>query len=285
MMKCASMGTARERADVWRAFGWDWEVVVAEHWGDEHGAAVLLVHGFNGDPLDMAELEEHLHARGFATRNLLLPGHGTHPRDLARTTWEDWSDAVMSAARELLDRYACVILVGHSMGAALSLHVAANEHRISGVAALCPPLRMYAAEVRLAAIGHRVLPYLPTLREDISDPEARVRYRQQRGHYRWTPIAAAHSLFTALPALRIELHKVRCPAMVMAARRDHVVPARDGIEAYRLLGTPDKELHVLPRSYHVITKDVERHVVFEHVGRFAERAAEAAANVERERGA
>ncbi len=233
--------------------------------------AVLLIHGFNGEPLDMRELEARLCARGHATRNLLLPGHGTHVRDFARTTFADWSGAVEGAAREMLREHQRLILVGHSMGGALSLHLAAREPGVAGVVGLCPPLRMYPGQVEFAAWLHRVLPYLPTIREDVYDPSARLRY--DRRAYRWTPLAAAHSLFSHLPRLRGELGHIHCPALIVAARKDHVVPVSDGIEIYRRLGTNDRELMVLERSYHVVMKDVEREAVFERVEAFAQRVA------------
>lgn len=238
--------------------------------GDTSPAA-LLVHGFNGEPLDMEELEEHLRGLGFATHNLLLPGHGARVQDLARRTWRDWEEAVAAATTRLLDRHARVVLIGHSMGGALSLHTAANEPRVAGVAALCPPLRMHPGEVPIVAVGRHVTPYLPTFREDVRDPGARVRYARRA--YRWTPLPAVHSFFSALPVLREELERVRCPTLIVCARHDHVVPARDGMEIFERLGAADKDLLVLDQSYHVITKDVERHIVFERVGAFTTRVA------------
>jgi carboxylesterase len=243
----------------------------AREFGSGTRAALLLVHGFNGEPVDMQELEEYAAAQGFATRNLQLPGHGMTARDLAQASWADWTRAVRRATADLRETGLPVVLVGHSMGAALSLHEAASNPDVSAVAALCPPLRMHPGEVRMTAYLRVVVPYLPTIREDIFDPEARHRY--DRHAHRWTSLAAAHSLFSSLPALRAELGSVRCPVLVVAARRDHVVPMRDGIEAHRLLGSQDKELLVLERSYHGVTKDVERHQVFERVVGLAERVA------------
>jgi carboxylesterase len=237
--------------------------------GQTNQPAALLVHGFNGEPLDMHELGETLRARDFATHLLLLPGHGTHFRHFARTTWADWSAAVASAARELLERHAHVILIGHSMGAALALHTAANEPRVAGVVALCPPLNMHFAQKEIAALTHRVMPYWPTFPEDVRDPAAPRRYNRQA--YRWTSVAAAHSLFSTLPTVRDELPRVRCPAFIACALHDHVVPARDGMEVFRRLGTLDKEMLVLERSYHGVTKDVEREQLFARVGAFATR--------------
>jgi carboxylesterase len=233
--------------------------------------AALLVHGFNGEPLDMEELEEHLRQRGFTTRNLLLPGHGTRVQDLARSTWQDWEAAVATATAKLLERHERVVLVGHSMGGALSLHTAANEPRVAGVAALCPPLRMHPGEVPFVALSRHVTPYLPTFPEDVRDPGARTRYARRA--YGWTPLPAVHSFFSALPTLRTELERVRCPSLIVCARNDHVVPMRDGKEIFERLGTRDKDLLVLEQSYHVVTKDVERRHLFERVGAFAGRVA------------
>ena len=47
----------------------------------------ILVHGFNGDPGELGELEERLREAGSATRNL-LPGHGTSIRELATSMWD-----------------------------------------------------------------------------------------------------------------------------------------------------------------------------------------------------
>src|SRR5260221_6572563 len=92
----------------------------------------ILLHGFNGEPVDMCEIEHHLSAHGFAITNMLLPGHGTSGRDFAVTRWEHWLDAVRSEARRSLARGEHVVLIGHSMGGALSPAMAASEPGIVG---------------------------------------------------------------------------------------------------------------------------------------------------------
>jgi carboxylesterase len=229
----------------------------------------ILVHGFNGEPVDMRELEEHLAARGFATTNMLLPGHGTTLRSFAAARWEHWLEAVFQEAREALTRRERVLLIGHSMGAALALAVATQEPEVGGVVALCPPMGLNLGMQRAVGRIHRVVPYIPSWGEDVRD-RLGVRRRYTRKAYRWVALGTAQSLFGALPALRDLLPTVRCPALVMGARHDHVVPLRDCIEAYKLLGSEEKSLLVLERSYHVVTKDVERHLVFARVAEFCE---------------
>jgi carboxylesterase len=157
------------------------------------------------------------------------------------------------------------------MGAAACLAVAAEYGEgaaLIGIAALCPPTRMYpVAEGLLGAVRH-VTPYLPGGREDIRDRLAKV--RAKRSVYRWTATDAIYSLFRALPEVRAALPRVRCPVLVVAAKHDHVVPMRDGVEAYGLLGTPEpqKELLLLERSFHAVGQDVERQVVSARVAEF-----------------
>ena len=230
----------------------------------------ILAHGFNGELIDMTELAGHLETLGFSTQNLLLPGHGTSMRDFAEHGWRDWYGAVHTAVVSALDRGEQVVLIGHSMGAAVSLSVAAHEPRVAGIVAMCPPVELHPlAHTTVPRLG-RFVRYIPSWREDIRDRRgARARY--PRNAYKWTAVATLQSLMEALPALQEDLPSIECPALVICARNDHVVPVRDSLLAYQLIGSDDKELAVLRRSYHAVTKDVERHLVFDRVLRFCRR--------------
>ena len=229
----------------------------------------VLIHGINGSPEDMRELGQILEARGYQTRNLLLPGHGTTIHDFAQTGWEMWKQAVTGAADEALAERRPVFVVGHSLGAALALSVAAERPQLAGVVALCPPVRLYDVIAKAVAAARHITPYLPAWGEDIRDRKgARLRYR--RDVYHWTSTAALHTLMTALPRLRRQLPSISVPALVIAARHDHIVPVRDGREAFELIGSERKELVVLHESFHSVTKDCERHIVNERVLAFCQ---------------
>lgn len=227
----------------------------------------ILIHGINGTPEDMDDLGATLEAQGFEPRNLLLPGHGTSVRDFARHGWDEWKQAVEQAVDDALCCQRRVIVIGHSLGAALALSVASERPRLSGVVALCPPVRLSESLTLAVAAVRRVTPYLPAWSEDIRDRKgARIRYRREV--YRWTSTEALHTLMSALPRLRRQLPAITVPALIIAARHDHVVPVRDGREAYELISSERKELVVLHQSFHAVTKDVERHIVADHVSAF-----------------
>jgi len=232
---------------------------------------VLLVHGLNGSTYDMEELAIFLSARGMLTENILLPGHGTHVRDILPLGWPEWSLAVRDELRTIKQRCKRVFLVGHSLGGALCLHTAAHEE-VAGVVTMCAPLHMFPWTGPAVRLMKRITPVLPTIREDVRDPEARRRYA--RKVYRWTPMAPVDSMLHFLPKLQAELPQVRVPALIINAVHDHVVPERDGREIYRLLASQDKHLLTLHRSYHVIMKDHDREEVFAQTLSFIQRVSD-----------
>jgi carboxylesterase len=230
----------------------------------------LLVHGLNGCRDDMIELTEALASHGMVTENILLPGHGTHVRDMFTPGWPEWTAAVHSELQALKQRCDVVFLIGHSLGGALCLYTAAHEE-VAGIVALCAPLYMQWWMLPAVSFIKRITPALPTVHVDICDPVARSRY--ERPVYSWTPMAPVESMLLNLPTLRSELPKVKAPALIIVAKRDHVVPARNGREIYRLLGSQEKHLVTLHRSYHVVMKDYDREEVLARTLAFVEQYA------------
>jgi carboxylesterase len=220
---------------------------------------VLLVHGLNGSRRDLAELEMILQDQGMLTMNMLLPGHGVHVRAMLSLGWHEWAAAVRDELNALKQRCDVVFIVGHSLGGALALHTSAHEE-VAGIVTMCAPIHMYPWTRLVVRIAKRLTPLVPTIREDVRDPAARRRYT--RDVYRWTPMGPVESLLQFLPTLRAELPRVTAPALIMTSLHDHVVPARDGREIYRHIGSREKHLVTLHHSYHVIMKDYDREEVF-----------------------
>ncbi len=248
------------------------------HSSQRPGIGVLLVHGLNGSRYDMAELETALQARGMVTNNMLLPGHGTQVRELMPLGWADWAQAVRAELAVLKQRCDMVFLVGHSLGGALSLHIAAHEE-VAGIVAMCAPIHMSSWTRLFVRVARRVTPLLPTVQMwDVRDPKAR---RYTKDIYRWTPMQPLESMLQFLPQLRAELPQVTAPALIMYSIHDHVVPASDAREIYQQISSREKHLVTLHRSYHVIMKDHDREEVIAKTAAFILRHANKA-NVHQE---
>lgn len=104
------------------------------HLGGSSGAPVLLIHGFGSSRLSWVGTA--LGLAGYRVYAVDLPAHGDAGNDVGEGTHEAMACAVIAAIRELPRPFA---VVGHSLGATVSLHLAEMlPQDISHVAVIAP---------------------------------------------------------------------------------------------------------------------------------------------------
>jgi carboxylesterase len=137
-------------------------------------AAALLVHGFPGTTADMRAAGESLHRAGWTVRGLLLPGFGPDMANMLAYTEQDWLAAVTTALAELQQTHRPVLLIGHSMGAALAMQAAAVG-RPDGLILLSPFWQLGEWWQRWLALALKpFFPYVYAFRyANLSDPVIR----------------------------------------------------------------------------------------------------------------
>ncbi len=204
----------------------------------------------------------------------LLPGHGSSVDDLAQTRFADWRRGAQEAFESLPS--GPVIVIGSSMGSLLALDLTADQpERVIGVVALATALRLgwLFPSLALSVMAALRLPdfSLPKAGADIRDPcqrKSQVTYGAQPAH-------AGNEVRLAGPRVERRLGQIRCPALLVHGRHDHVCPLRGARRAFSRLGTPrdQKELVILDRSYHIVTRDVERGIVRTKIHDFVRRLA------------
>ena len=102
----------------------------------QDGEVVLLVHGYGGDRNSWLFLQEPLAAR-HRVYALDLPGHGTSSKDVGDGSVETLADAVLGVLDAIGAERAH--LVGHSLGGAVALAVAARDpRRVSSLTLIAP---------------------------------------------------------------------------------------------------------------------------------------------------
>jgi carboxylesterase len=240
------------------------------------GPAVLALHGFGATTQEVSLVVDIARDLGLAALAPLLPGHGTSAYDLARTRFVHWRGAAQRALLELVRDHGRAIVVGSSMGSLIALDLAADFPReVVGVGVLGSPIRLFwpYPSLALAAIARLRIPdfMMPKSGPDILDPEGRrtqVTYREQ-------PVHAGNDVRLAGRRVEARLGRVVCPAFVAHGRRDRVCPVNNARVVYAKLGTPvsEKELLLLERSHHIITRDVERAILRTHLRLFIARLA------------
>ncbi len=215
--------------------------------GDRRG--VLVLHGFTGEPSSMRHLAEQIAFEGYSVELPRLPGHGTSPEDMATTTWADWSGTALAAYDDLAARCDKVAVVGLSMGGALTAYVAARRPTAANVFinALVKPMTQEMVD-GLAALLEAGETMLPSIGSDIKKEDTIEKA------YDATPLAAAASLFAALPDVHAGLSNIESPSLIFVSNEDHTVTPDNGDEIVRQVQGPTEIVHY-DNSYHVLTLD------------------------------
>ena len=218
---------------------------------------VLVLHGFTGSPASVRPWAEHLAEQGYGVSMPLLPGHGTRWQDLNATGWSDWYGAVSAAFDDLRAESDAVVVVGLSMGGALTLRLAADRgSQLSGVVVVNPAVDTLRRDVKLLPVLKHVLPAMPAIANDIA------RAGVDEVGYPLTPLRAAASMFTGFAALRADLGRIEVPVLMFRSRNDHVVDVASSRALHAGLGSRDFTERILTDSYHVATLDNDAELVF-----------------------
>lgn len=232
----------------------------------------MLVHGFTATPDEVRPLGDALSLAGFACHAVRLPGHDTTVADLATVRGQAWLDTVEAAVRRMAGDVPEVVLAGVSLGALLSLAVAAaGRVPVRALVLLGTPLRFgdeRAAMLRFVSWMPGVIGPARVVRKrhgrDILDEAARARSRA----YDAMPLAAVVELLRLRARVKRTLHRVTLPTLVLHGRHDRTAPVANVDELRRRLRGRPLDVTVFERSAHVLTEDAEREAVAARVVEF-----------------
>ncbi|MBI4830753.1 MAG: alpha/beta fold hydrolase [Candidatus Lindowbacteria bacterium] len=237
---------------------------------DRGPVGCLLTHGFTGSPFEMRELGEYLAGKGFSVLCKPLPGHGTTVTDMLPTNWYDWYRACVANLMELSSRCEKVFLCGMSMGGTLSLHLAAHyasQCKVAGVAAYAAAIYLKNPLLPLLPILKKFVTFKPPSESDVADPAARARQES----YGSVPLNCVSSLLELGNHVRNDLQDVTVPVLLIQSKNDNTVPPPNALLIHRLLGSTDKTLIEVDKSYHVVTVDYDKELVKEKTYEFIRR--------------
>jgi carboxylesterase len=217
---------------------------------------VLLLHGFGGSPASLRTVAEWFTGTGASVRLPRLPGHGTSFEDLAATRWPQWVDEAGRALTELVDRCDRVAILGHSMGAALALHLAANRPDDVAALALANPY-LRDRRLLLVPIGRWVLRSTSAHGTDskngATDP----------GRYTRRPVPAIVTLRDLLRIVDRELPRVHAPIAVFTSTIDHEIPRGSAERILARVRSEHTERIECPNSYHALPLDHDAPILCE----------------------
>lgn len=215
----------------------------------------------------MRPLAEVLADAGFAVEMPRLPGHGTDTADMVETGWDDWLTEADRALAALQARTpdGRVVVVGLSMGGALTAALAQGHPELAGIvlinAPVAAPQELAAAIEEMLAGGMEVM---DSVGGDIADPDA------DEASYDETPLRPLLTMIMAGQDVRARLPEITAPALLITSRQDHVVNPGDSDILAAELGGPVERIW-LEKSFHVATLDYDRAEVESATLAFAQR--------------
>jgi len=218
----------------------------------------LLLHGFTGSPPEMRLLGDFLHQRGISVSAPLLAGHGTTPKDLNHTRWQDWFSSAEEGLLSLRARCDLVFVAGLSMGTLLAIHLAAKHHDVAGIVLYSPALKVAN---KLLPLLHLLGPFIkqwPKEESDLTESGAEGRIWS----YPTWPTRGVSQLVKLMRVVLAELGDVRVPALIFYSTLDRSIHPSAAKLTFDGLGSSDKDLITLHNSGHVMTVDSERESIF-----------------------
>ncbi len=262
----------------------------------ERGCLVLLLHGLTGTPTELGYLAHYLrHRGGHSVHVPRLANHGQPLGVLARTTWRELYRSAREAfadARDEARRHRLPLVVGGlSLGAVLSLMLAAEHPQdVDGVACLSPTLFYDGWNVPwyhklIPLVNYTPLKYFSYFRESepfgLKDVALRSKIAGEYGAaslhdsrdaaklgYAHFPVRLFCEMQTLIARCKHDLPSVSCPVLLVQAENDDMTSPENSEYIRRRIGSSRSELVLLKQSYHLVSADLEREAVAEHLQRF-----------------
>ena len=242
--------------------------------------AVILVHGLGEHIGRYAELADRLNQWGFAVFGYDQYGHGEAPGPRGSLPQPDrlLTDlaAVIDSVRHRLDDSTPILLLGHSMGGAVTARLVSLElRRVDGLVLLSPALDagMNLWQKALVAFFARVAPSVRMghglkLEYLSHDPAVLQAYLDDPLVHDRISAPLARFIAQAGPAILARAAQWTLPTLLLYAGQDRLVsPA--GSRAFAA-AAPEAVVrtHVFPMHYHELLNELDREEVYGALGRW-----------------
>ncbi len=223
---------------------------------------VLLLHGFIGNASEMEEMADYLASKGMTVFVPTLPGRGLNPKDMIKTTRQEWLDVAIENLKDLKGECSRVFVGGQSMGGTIALHLAANN-KVDGVISLATPVWINPI-YRWSKLIKYIVKFATRVKIDVRDPEGKKKYRG----YNRIPLASVGHLSDLVKQVRAELPRVRAPLLIVHSKADQTIVTTNARIIYDRAGSSKKKILLLEKSGHLLSLDYEREEVFKEACNF-----------------
>lgn len=221
----------------------------------------LLIHGFTGSEFEVEPLTIYLRERGINAVCPLLAGHGDQPeKSLKEVVWQDWVHSAEVALQDLQNECETIYVVGFSMGGLIAGYLA-NRYRVDKLVLLSASV-FYLNPKQLAK------DLVALMQSLLKHPERLQDFRRYSENIKTIPLQAVIEFCHLVRALKPELADIRVPTLIVQGALDDLVDPRSATYIYETIQSTEKQLHILPKSKHIVCHDCEKEELKKLVGNF-----------------
>ncbi len=232
---------------------------------------VIALHGFSSAPKEVYNISKYLHKKGFNVYAPRLRGHGTSPKDLKQTTWQQWYESVSRAITIASLKYKKIHILGFSTGGLLALlSTKKNNSKIKSI--ICINAALNLKDIRLKTL-------LPTISfwNDLVEAFNANKYAKEfvdnfsenpTVNYDKHYIDSIEQLDELMHKTKKSLQDVKIPIYIVQAKDDPVVNPISAYEIYDKIQSTNKELLILDLDRHIIINGNDTYILFDKIYNF-----------------
>ena len=222
--------------------------------------AVLLIHGFGGNPKELEPLHDLLVKKKIPVVSVTLTGHGKGRYSVPVVTEAHWRKDIFTAFDSLQKKYSSVCVVGFSMGGALALQIA-TERVVSKLVLISPCFHLkyrwkyiLPSDWWLAGLKRTI----PLLRK------IGLRVRKNRGPFRYLAhdyllLNSIDSFFAVKNKAIVLAGSIHTPILIIHSTKDKVTDFVMSKKVFETIPSLEKKFVRYTHGGHLLlyTKDAE----------------------------
>lgn len=225
----------------------------------------ILTHGFTSSPYLMHNLAEYLAENDIDVEAILLAGHGGSRKMLERTNHHDWIQSVEKILLKNVGKYKNIYMIGHSLGANMSLCLSVDYKQIKGIVALGSSVFIWGERwQRFFLFWYRLFGIKKWKKIWMKDTD--INGIKKMGGRIHIPIKSIRQFYKFIDHhTKHELSHVKAPIFIAHSRYDMVSNPRSSYFVFKHVGSKDKELFILDKNNHGILDKTRRDFLFKKI--------------------
>jgi carboxylesterase len=221
----------------------------------------VIIHGFTGNPSEVVPLAHALKELGYEVVTPLLPGHNHTKARMQKVHASEWTDSIEEIITKAVKQNRVIHLIGFSMGAMLAASIA-KRFPICTLTLLSPAVYVVTPNILLT----RTKKTMKLLKEDRALWTGALMDNVRS--MRQAPISNVVQFRKVVRNAKKIIPDIQVPVCIIHGLEDELVDPMSSDWIYQTVSSPEKELHHLPQSGHLICHSTESGILIETVVQF-----------------